>query len=385
MKVLQIHTRYREPGGEDTVVEAEAALLETAGHTVVRYEAVNPQGARTAPALALSAWNPARGREVAALVRRERPDVAHVHNTWYAMSTAVPAAVAGLGVPVVATLHNYRRMCVNASLYRDGSPCEDCVGDRPWHGVRHRCYRDSAVASAAGAVGIRLQQRTGVLDRSVDLFLALNDFSRERFLRSGLAAEQVEVHPNFVADPGPRPAPPSASRTVLVVGRVEQLKGVDVLVEAWDRARPADLELVVVGDGQDRERLEARQVPGVRFAGRLGRDEVRSAMLSARALALPSVWYEGQPMTVLEAMSCALPVLASDLGGTPDLLRPAGAGWLVPPGDPAAWAEALTRLDARRLDVDAAGVTLRGRYEADHTGPAALRRLSSVYERVARR
>ena len=114
--------------------------------------AENPQ--RPGPAAAsllASAWNPAAARALRAEARRVRPDVAHVHNTWFALTPAVAAALDGAGVPVVMTLHNYRILCANASLYRDGRPCEDCVGSHPWHGVRHRCYRDSLASSTAVA------------------------------------------------------------------------------------------------------------------------------------------------------------------------------------------------------------------------------------------
>lgn len=384
MKVLQVHTRYRQPGGEDTVVDAERDLLAAAGHEVVRHEAVNPAGPGAALSLAASPWNSSAGRAAARVAELSRPDVAHIHNTWYAMSPAVPAALARRGIPVVATLHNYRRVCPNASLFRDGRPCEDCVGRNPLPGVRHRCYRGSYAASAAAAATIALNDRFGLLDRSVSLFLAVNEFARERFLRGGLPPERVLLHPNFVEDPGPRPKAPSASQTVLVVGRVEAAKGVDVLVEAWRQAGPTGLELLVVGDGALRESLEAQQVPGVTFTGALPRDQVRHHLLHARALAFPSVLYEGQPMSVLEAMSCGLPVLASDRGGTPQLLDGAPGHWLAQPGDASSWSAAVRRLAAAPGDADAAGEVLRTRWARDHGPAVALERLLDVYAQVRR-
>lgn len=384
MRVLQVHTRYRQPGGEDTVVDAERALLAAAGHEVVRHEAVNPTGPGAAVALAASPWNPAAARAIAAVAERVRPDVAHVHNTWFAMSPAVPAALARRGIPVVATLHNYRRVCANASLFREGAPCEDCVGRSPLPGVQHRCYRGSYAASAAAAAGIALNSRFGLLDRSVDLFLAVNEFARERFLRGGLPPERLRLHPNFVADPGERPAPPSQSRTVVVAGRVERAKGVDVLVEAWRRAAPQGLELLVLGDGELLRSLRDAAVPGVHLAGSASAEQVRHHLLTARALAFPSVLYEGQPMSVLEAMSCGTPVLASDRGGTPALLGGTPAAWLPEPADAASWALALTDLASSDAEADRVGAALRARWARDHTGAVALERLTGIYEDVRR-
>ena len=231
----------------------------------------------TAAAMLASPWNPAAARRLRAAARRARPDVAHVHNTWFALTPSVVAALDGIVVPVVVTLHNYRLLCANASLFRDGRPCQDCVGTHPWHGVQHRCYRGSAVSSTAVAATIAVNRALGTWERHVRLFLALNDFARDRFVAGGLPADRVWVKPNSVGDPGPRAGPPSRSRTVLVAGRLTPEKGVGVLLEAWRRLAPADLELVIAGDGPMRAELE-RAAPGgalprpARPGGRAGLD-----------------------------------------------------------------------------------------------------------------
>jgi glycosyltransferase involved in cell wall biosynthesis len=364
MRILQVHTRYREAGGEDVVARAEADLLIRAGHQVVRYQVDNPTGRLSAAtSLAVSAWNPVAARALRQAVDRARPEVAHVHNTWFALSPSVIVALGRAGVPVVMTLHNYRLLCINGMLFRDGRPCHDCVGTHPWRGVRHRCYRDSVVASTAAAGTIAVNRELGSWDRHVRLFLALNDFARQRFIEGGLPPERTWVKPNFVADPGDRQAPPSRSRTVLYVGRLVDVKGVRALLEAWRALGPTALELVVVGDGPLRAALQRAAPPGVRFEGRISASEVKRWMLRSRALVLPSIWYEGQPMAMLEAFACGLPVLASRLGGNVELLeQPHGDGWLVPPDDPAAWAEALRGLEQDR-GVDETGRRVRRLYE----------------------
>jgi hypothetical protein len=172
LKILQIHNQYREQGGEDSVVRNEGELLAAAGHEVVVHMVRNPSTAvRTGASLALSVWNPLAAREVRNLAERVRPDIAHLHNTWYSLSPSVLAALAAAAVPVVMTLHNYRLLCVNANLFRDGHVCEDCVGSHPWHGVRHRCYRGSLVASTPAAATIALHRPLGTWNRHVRLVL----------------------------------------------------------------------------------------------------------------------------------------------------------------------------------------------------------------------
>jgi glycosyltransferase involved in cell wall biosynthesis len=384
VRILQVHTRYREPGGEDVVVKAEAELLRAAGHEVVQWQAQNPQGTSGAvAALALSPWNFRAARSLGRVATRLRPQVAHVHNTWFAMSPSVLPALRRAGVPVVMTLHNYRLLCANGVLFRDGRPCEDCIGTHPWHGLRHRCYRDSALQSLPAAGTIAFHGLLGTWRREVSLFLALNEFSRARFVRGGLPPERIHVKPNFVADPGPRTVPNSASPTVLYVGRLVSEKGLGVLLEAWRRAAVGSLELVIVGDGSMRPALQRLAVPGVRFAGRLPAEEVRRRMLAARVLVLPSLSYEVQPMAALEAVAAGVPVLASDIGGMPDLLRPLGSCWLVPPGVEEAWAAALGRLTDARL-VEQGGRQARATYEQSFTEASALDALEAAYELALR-
>lgn len=383
MKILQLHTGYREEGGEDAVVRVEAALLASAGHQVVSHVGQNPSGlVATGASLALSPWNPLTAREVRAVAERERPDVAHVHNTWYALSPSVLAALASAGVPVVMTLHNYRLLCVNSLLFRDGGPCEDCVGSHPWHGVRHRCYRDSALASSAAAATIALNRRRGTWERLVTLYLATTEFSKARFVAGGLPRERIWVKPQAVADPGPRSGPPSASRTVLYVGRLSKEKGLSVLIEAIAGVEAADLQLDVIGDGPERRALERQAGPRVRFLGRLSPQQVRDQMVRARALAFPSICYENFSMTVAEAMAAGLPVVASDLGGTPEILGDR-TGRLVAPGDVAAWTDALQAL-AEPAFVDAAGATGRQRWSQRFSRDAVLPMLEEAYEHALR-
>jgi glycosyltransferase involved in cell wall biosynthesis len=379
VKVLQVHTRYREQGGEDSVVRAEGDLLAGAGHVVVRHIARNPfTPVRTAGSLAMSAWNPLAAREIRRVAERVRPDVAHVHNTWYALSPSVLAALAAADVPVVMTLHNYRLLCANANLFRDGRVCEDCVGSHPWHGVRHRCYRGSLAASTPAAANIALHRALGTWNRHVRLFLALTEFARTRFIHGGIPAHKIQVKPNFVRDPGPRPSPPSRSRTVLFVGRLESEKGVETLVDAWDAWGPSGYELVLIGDGELRPALQRRARPGIRLTGSLPREAVLAWMLRSRALVFPSMLYEGQPIAVLEAAGCGLPVLASRLGGNVELLRGWGEDWLIAPGQPAAWTEALRRLEEDDR-VDRAGVDARRLYERGFTEQTARRLLEDAY------
>ena len=260
VRILQVHNQYREPGGEDRVVGAEYELLKSAGHEVFTHRVTNPtSGVQAAGMLLFSANNPGAAQAVRRLAAEFRPDVAHVHNTWFSLSPSVLGALHRIGVPVVVTLHNYRIMCVNSLLFRDGRPCEDCVGSHPWHGVLHRCYRDSALAFSRGGWGRHYQSSV------FRLVAARRPLSRpiavlaERFAAAGIPDNRMTTVSNFVDDPGPRLSSPADSNMVLFVGRLSPEKGADLLLSAW----PGSGRL---GAGSRRRRPAA---VGTRTSGRI--------------------------------------------------------------------------------------------------------------------
>ncbi len=376
MKVLQVHNRYREPGGEDRVVELEAKQLIDAGHEVVTYLTDNPEGGiGTARDLLLSPWNPFRARDVAAVVRKERPDLVHVHNTWFHLSPSVLRAIRSEGPAVVATMHNFRALCAGYSLYRDGHTCTQCVDERsPWSAVRHGCYRGSRMLSVAPAATIAVAQRRHVWDRDVDIVIALNEFGRDVLVSGGFAPEAVRVKHNFATDPGPRLSIPSASDRVLFVGRLTDEKGIAPLLQAWQESAPPGLELHIVGEGPLRPLADA--APDVTAHGWLPAEEVARLMLSSRALVFPSQWFEGFGLTLAEAMASGLPVLSTSIGSMQAVL---GDDHELYFGTTASeMAGELHRLADDEL-VDRVGAALRGRYEARFTESATSDELLEVY------
>ncbi len=274
------------------------------------------------------------------------------------------------------TLHNYRMTCINAHLLRNGAPCELCVGNSPWQGVRFKCYRGSLPGSLVAALTNSVRQASRSWD-GITRFLALTAFARDTYMRAGLDPERITVKPNFVADPGLRPSPPSESEVVVFVGRISEEKGADVIAAAWDRAALKGLRLQMIGDGPLVEALRARH-PRVEFLGWLDRGEVRRRMMGARALVFPSRSYEGQSIVLLEAMAAGLPVMASDSPPIRETIQPLQGQWIRKPGDTDSWAQGL-EIIIDGSAVDAGGVTARSTYDGSFTPSQGLRNLESIY------
>lgn len=375
MRILQLHARYRIEAGEDSVVDNEAAALEAGGHVVRQLVVANPTDTvRAIGELARSLHN----RPVAATVRRTiadfEPDVVHVHNTWFALSSSAVLAAAASGTPVVMTLHNYRLGCLSADLFRDGAVCTACVGRSPWRGVAHGCYRDSRLQSALQATEVAVTRTRGILDRSVQRFIAPSQFMADRLIEIGVPGERLVVKGHFSSDPGPRPTPPSQSQSIVSVGRFAMGKGLDTLVDAWPRVDPTlGRSLALIGDGP----LAVRAPSGVDVPGWLPRTEVTARLLRARALVMPSEWYEPFGMVLIEAMSAGLPIVATTAAAARSIV---GVGGLlaVPPCEPAALARAIEALDDAA--VDRMGAANRRRFEECYTEAVGLRALETLYE-----
>jgi glycosyltransferase involved in cell wall biosynthesis len=377
VRILQVHTAYRETGGEDQVVSTERRLLRDAGHDVVTYTATNPKGPTAAAAFAAAPLNPAASRRLVHAAESFQPDIAHVHNTWFALSPMAVTALHRSGVPVVMSLHNYRLVCAAATLFRDQAPCVDCVGTHPWHAVRHRCYRDSAPQSAVAATTIALHARRRTWHRDVDRFLALTEFGRQQMVDGGLPGERITVKSNSVDDPGPRNQPPSASNDVLFVGRLSEEKGIRTLLRAWSDQR-SDLRLRVIGTGPLEPELHQHRDPSIEFLGALPGHQVLTTLLTARALVFPSISFEGQGLVALEAAAAGLPVIHSDLGAMAGLFEPSSDDLRFPAGDVGALARRIEGLADDQV-VDTSGSLTRQRFEERYTHAQALRRLEAVY------
>lgn len=380
MKILLIHCHYRLPGGEDAVFAAERAQLERHGHTVVVYERSNEEAAHGLAKLLLplhAVWNRRAAGEVRALIAREKPDAIHIHNTLLLLSPAVVRAAKQSGVPVVQSLHNFRLFCPNGILLRDGNVCEDC----PHHGLscalRHRCYRGSLAQTAVVVAAYALHRRIGTW-RGVTM-VALTEFDRRKLLefnreRPMFDADRLVVKPNPVCVE-PREVLPWADRKpqMLFAGRLEELKGLRTVLQAWQLLGDAAPDLLVAGEGPLGDWARENAGPKVHFLGQLAPAELHRHMAESRAVVAPSLCYESFALVPAEAHMLGTPVLASDLGNVGASVRPGIDGLRFAPGDAKALAGAVGALSAMQFDCGAIAAAACRTYSEEENTRALLR------------
>lgn len=390
MKFLFIHNYYLHRAGEDASVCQERDLLASEGHRVVEYsrrsDEIHLNGIASRLRLgATSLWSRDTFRELTALIGRERPDVAHIHNTVPLISPSAYYACAEAGVPIVQTLHNYRLLCPAGSLLRNGQVCEECVDHSLFRSVRHACYRGSAAASATVALMLAIQRSVGTWRQTVNCYIARTEFARSKFIESGLPGQKIVVKPCFVdPDPGERHG---NGETALFIGRLSPEKGLRTLLKAWTRL-DGSIPLKIIGDGPLRIELESEikknGIQNVKMLGQVPESEKLGELKRARFLILPSEWYEGLPLTLVEAFACGVPTVVSRLGSMIEIVQDGRTGLHFSPGDSDDLARAAEWAWRNADAMVEMGAASRREYEEKYTRARNYELLSGIHRRVGK-
>lgn len=309
------------------------------------------------------------------LLRTWRPNLVHVHNFFPLISPAVFFACRAEGVPVVMTLHNYRILCPTALLMHDGVVTERSLAEGPWWAVPKRVYRDSLVGSLMLALMISIHKSLGTWRTKVDRLIVLTEFAGSKFAQAGLPIEKLAHKPNF-ADVNESPYGGDRSG-FLYVGRLSPEKGVQVLAEA---SAQLNAPVRVAGSGPLSDELKS--YPHLVHLGRLANDQAMRAIERSMALVLPSVWYEGFPMVVVEAYAAGTPIIASRIGSLQELVEDGVTGLLVEPGSTEDLQEKMAWAQAHPEQMAAMGQAARKRYESLYTKEVNYRQLMTIYEGV---
>ncbi|HTI09307.1 MAG TPA: glycosyltransferase [Puia sp.] len=341
LKILMIHTYYQQAGGEDAVFNQERKLLEESEFVEV-LEFRNQPGLKGALQFLLSFWNPFAARKLKQKISEVQPDIIHLHNVHFAIGPIAIRVAQKAGVPVVMTLHNYRLLCPSATLLYDGDLFTNSLHAAfPWQAIRKKVYRNSHFQTFWLAFTTWFHKKLGTW-QLIDRYILLTAFSKQLFSDSsfGIDPEKMVIKPNFKINAPPDICPVKRGRHFLFVGRLSTEKGIQVLLEA---ATLSGCELHIAGDGPLKKDvlLAAQQHTNIRLLGNLDPAGVEQAMKSCTALIFPSIWYEGMPMTILEALATGTPIIASNLGAMSAIIHHGSNGLHYKAGNAGELAEKL--------------------------------------------
>jgi len=407
MRILHVNKYLYRRGGAESYMQEVASLQQAAGHEVAFFgmdhpdnepqayaehfpaylelEPAPPSVAGRVTGFGRMVWSTSARRGIDAVAADFHPDVVHLHNVYHHLSPSILGPLARRRIPTVMTLHDYKLACPTYRFLDKGEVCQACLGGHFGQAVRRRCKDGSLASSTAMAAELAVHTALRVY-RHVQLFVCPSRFMAGRMAAGGVFPDRLRWIPHFVS-PLPERSSVEGSENVVFAGRLSPEKGVDTLIEAVGRVPAMGLE--IAGEGPDRGRLEdlarERGDGRVRFLGRLDGDEVDAVIGQALAVVLPSRWYENQPMIVLEAFARGVPVIATDIGGTPELVRHGADGLLVPPDDADALAAALRMLVDDPARARAMGKAARERALTDFSSDVHLGRLDRAYAEATSR
>lgn len=384
MRILSIHNKYQIRGGEDESRESEERLLREMGHEVEVYEDSNDR----IPALGAvemacrTVWSTEAYNIVKQKLMGNTCDVVHVQNFFPLISPAVYYAAKAEGVPVIQTLRNYRLFCLNGLFFRDGKVCEDCMGKAiPYPGVLHSCYRGSLAATGVTATMLTVHRAMQTWKQMVDVYIALSEFARQKFIQGGLPAQKIVVKPNFVyPDPG---LGEGRGGYALFVGRLSVEKGLDTLLGAWKQLGKG-IPLKIVGDGPLASEVgeAAEKFPQVEWLGRRPIAEVYALMGEAMVLIFPSKWYETFGRIAVEGFAKGTPAIAANIGAIAELVDSGRTGLHFQPGDSTDLAAKVEWALQHQSELAQMRKEARAEFEAKYTAEQNYRRLMEIYSLV---
>lgn len=364
MRILHIHKFFDDKGGAEQYVRRlmrmqaaegdDVHILTTrapdnvpsedAAYSIHRYDFSRRQGMRADAKKALAfIWNTEARRMTERMIRDLRPDIIHLHNIYHHFSTSILEPIRRSGIPCVQTLHDLKLACPNYSMFTEGAVCERCKGGKYWNPILHHCLSSSTLPNMLAAFEMTMTKIAQSYERTVRRFICPSEFFMRKMIEFGEPASAFRVIRN-PAEISPSPAPRGGGY-VLYTGRLTVGKGVETLLRASVRVPTLPLRIAGTGPDEDRLRHVAKILHAnhVTFLGFVAPDALCDLRRSAEAVVVPSIQYENSPLAVLDAMGDGVPVIASEIGGIPELVRDGENGFLVPPGNVDAWTRALER------------------------------------------
>ena len=328
-KVLIVHNYYQIPGGEDTVVANEKKMLEDHGHEVILYTRHNSELKELSKLKKLllpvsTVFNFRTYKELKKIIQEQQIDILHVHNTLNLVSPSVYYAGFSEKIPVVQTVHNFRLLCPGATFFRDGHICEECLSKGLVCAIKNRCYRGSRIQTMACVISTWIHRVVGTYKRLN--YICLTEFNKSKLLHlKQIKADRIYVKPNFVQQTHKIIPYQERKKQFVYVGRLEAMKGIDVLLSAWKILGNQAPKLILCGTGPleewCRQFIENNHLVSVEMAGFVPNHQVREMIGQSKALVLPTQVYEGFPMTIVESYASGTPVIGSDLGNTGSLIK----------------------------------------------------------------
>jgi len=359
-------------------------------------------------------WNKEAQKKLEKLIKKEKPDIAHLHNIHHEISLSVLPVLKKYKIPIVQTLHDYQIICPNYKLYSQGKICEKCKRHKYYKCFLNKCVQNSYPKSLFAVFEAYYYWQKNIY-KNVDIFIAPSKFLKNKFVEFGIPENKIVYLPNFVeichssslchSREGGNPLlnnnefknnffPSQENNYLLYFGRFSKEKGIDVLIKAMTLVNKK-IKLKIVGNGPEKENLkkmvEKLKINSqIQFLGYKNQNELKEIIKNSLAVVAPSQWYENCPLSILEAFSFSKPVIASNLGGIPELVENKKTGFLFEPSNAKDLAEKINLLfvsegdttSCRLLDykrLNAMGKSAQEQIEKKYNPEIHYQKLMEIY------
>lgn len=383
--VLMVHNYYQIPGGEDTVVANEKKMLEEHGHKVILYTRNNTElkTMNLFQKLLLpftTIFNVKTYREIKKIIKREKIDIVHVHNTLNLISPSVYYAAKSMNAPVVQTIHNFRMLCPSATFYREGHICEECVLKGLKCAIQYRCYRQSRIQTLVCVINTKIHRMTGIYGEIN--YICLTEFNKKKLLEiKQIKKEKIFIKPNFSIDNVNILKNSLRKNQIIYLGRIEEIKGIKLLLETWKIYENQLPVLKVYGNGPLKEWCEDYikyySIKKVILNGFIKHENAIEEISKSIALILPTQVYEGFPMTIVEAFSCSTPVVCSDIGNAGALIETGVTGYKFDSNPYSLYKAVLNTIQDKNLNI-----LCRNKYQNEYSEAKNYKQLINIYTMI---
>lgn len=407
MKILQINKFFYPKGGSETYFFDLTKVLEDHGHQVIHFsmkhhlnrpspysqyfvDEIDFQKSeglgRDLVKFGHMIYSTEAKTKLEQLLEKEKPDVAHLHNIGHQISPSILKSLKKYGVPVVQTLHDYQLICPNYKLFTQGAACERCKVHKYYEAAANACVADSKLKGALAGLELAAQQATQIYEKNTDLFITPSNFLRDKLIEWQKNPDQIVHVPNFFDYENHRPSK-ELGDYVLFAGRLITEKGIMVLARAAQKL--PGIKFKIAGEGEQSQELEnfikEQGLKNIELLGFQSREQVLALVSHARLIVLPSIWYENYSIALLEAAALGKAVVASRIGGNPEIVKDGETGLLVRPNDPDELAVKIEGLFNNQALATKMGQQARVKLEKNNNKEEHAKRILEIYHQVIKK
>jgi glycosyltransferase involved in cell wall biosynthesis len=385
--ILLIHNYYQShaPSGEDIAFHEDERLLRSKGHKITLFTRHNDEINQFSSLSKLAftykvSWSRQSYTEIEQLIKRNKPDIAHIHNTFPLISPSIYYALHKYGIPIVQVIHNYRLFCASGIFYRKNKICEECLEHGDIRAIIHGCYRNSRIQTLPIVFMHQVHRWLKTWTKQVDMYIALTDFSRQKLILGGLPEERIAIKPNFFSSI-PEPSHKHENYAVFL-GRLTAEKGVRTLIKAWENLK--DIPIKIIGDGVLKNEVifAAKNNPSIEFLGHIPNEQCLELLKHSMFMVMPSEWFEGFPMTIREALAYGKPVIASRMGAMAELINDGRTGLLFETGNSEDLISKVRWLVDHKDTAITMGKSARLEFESKYTAEKNYDILMEIYKKT---